>query len=262
MIDRPTDGRNKEIIMTREVKKPEVRKNEILATAQRFFFEKGFESTSIQDIIDKLGIAKGTFYHYFNSKTDLLDQLINSITDEMYAVLTPIAKSDKTAIEKFNTMFREGTAFKMTNPEVFIIMLKVLFTDENTILRTKMYRKMVEKLTPMYAEIIKQGNEENMFHVSMSPDDIAELLLQIGAILNETICRLMLQKDMTPKLLTELIQNKITVYQDTMENILHTPHGSIEYLQQGNLEDMVNVYFQQLTTALQIDKDRLYQRGY
>ena len=149
----------------------------------------------------------------------------------------------------------------MTNPEVFIIMLKVLFTDENTILRTKMYRKMVEKLTPVYAEIIKQGNEEGVFHVSM-PDDIAEMLLQIGAILNETICRLMLQKNMTPGLLTDLIQNKITVYQNTMENILHTQHGSIKFLREGNLEDMVRVYFEQLTSAPQPDKDRLYQRGY
>ena len=248
--------------MTREVKKPEIRKNEILATAQRFFFNKGFEGTSIQDIIDELGIAKGTFYHYFNSKTDLLDQLINSITDEMYSVLTPIVKSEMTAIDKFNTMFREGSAFKMSNPEVFIMMLKVLFTDENTILRTKIYRKMVEKLTPMYAEIIKQGNEEGVFHVSMSPEDIAELLLQVGANLNETICRLMLRKDMKPKLLTEQIRTKIAVYQDTMENILHTPHGSIKFIQQGNLEDVVKIYFQELTPASSIDKDRLYQRGY
>lgn len=247
--------------MTREVKKPEIRKNEILATAQRFFFEKGFDSTSIQDIIDALGIAKGTFYHYFNSKTELLDQLMESVTDDMYSVLTPIVKSDIPAVDKFNTMFREGTAFKITNPEVFIIMLKVMFTDENTLLRTKMYRKMVEKLTPMYIDIIKQGNDEGVFHVSM-PDDIAELLLQIGANMNETICRLMLKKDTTPKALTQLIQNKITVYQDTMENILHTPHGSIKFLQQGSLEDMVTVYCQQLTTVSQPDQDRLYQRSY
>lgn len=248
--------------MTREVKKPEIRKNEILAIAQRFFFDKGFESTSIQDIIDELGIAKGTFYHYFNSKIDLLDQLINSITDEMYSVLSPIVKSNMTAIDKFNTMFREGSAFKMSNPEVFIIMLKVLFTDENTILRTKIYRKMVEKLTPMYAEIIEQGNEEGVFHVSMSPEDIAELLLQVGANLNETICRLMLRKDMTPKLLTDQIRTKITVYQDTMENILHTPHGSIKFVQQGNLEDVVKIYFQQLADDRPTDKDSFYQRGY
>lgn len=246
--------------MPREVKSPEIRKNEILVTAQRFFFNKGFESTSIQDIIDELGIAKGTFYHYFNSKTDLLDQLINSITDEMYSLLTPIVKSDMTAIEKFNTMFREGTAFKMNNPEVFIIMLKVLFTDENTILRTKMYRKMVEKMTSMYAEIIQQGNDEGVFHVSM-PDDIAELLLQIATLLNETICRIMLRKDTDQRILTDMIRTKLAVYQDTMENILHTPHGSITLLE-GDLEDMVKTYLQQITQPPRSTEERLYQRGY
>jgi AcrR family transcriptional regulator len=247
--------------MTREVKKPEIRKNEILATAQRFFFRKGFDSTSIQDIIDDLGIAKGTFYHYFNSKTDLLDQLLNSITDEMYSVLTPIVKSNRTAIDKFNTMFREGAAFKMTNPEVFVIMLKVLFTDENTILRMKMYRKMIEKNTPIYADIIKQGNDEGVFHVSM-PEDTAEFLLQVGANWNETICRLLLKKDMTLKVLSELIQTKVTVYQYAMEDILHTQHGNIKFFQQGNLKDMVRLYLEQLNTAFPADHDRLYQRGY
>jgi len=51
--------------MTRVVKKPDVRKNEILDAAQDFFFRKGYESTTIQDILDKLSIAKGTFYYYF-----------------------------------------------------------------------------------------------------------------------------------------------------------------------------------------------------
>jgi len=247
--------------MTREVKKPEIRKNEILAAAQRFFFQKGFDSTSIQDIIDELGIAKGTFYHYFNSKIDLLDQLMDSITDEMYAVLFPIVKSDIPAIDKFNTMFREGTAFKMTNAEVFIIMLKALFKDENTILRTKMYRKMVEKLTPMYADIIKQGNDEGVFQVSM-PRDIAELLLQVGANLNETICRLMLRTGNTAETLIDLIRNKVAAYQNAMEDVLHTQHGSIKFLQEDNFEETVKLYCQQLAKAPQIDQDRLYQLGY
>ena len=51
------------------------RKNEIFDCAGELFYTEGYEKTSIQQIIDKLGIAKGTFYHYFSSKFDLLNQL-------------------------------------------------------------------------------------------------------------------------------------------------------------------------------------------
>ena len=54
--------------MARTVKEPDVRRNEILDVAQQFFYTKGYEQTSVHDIIDQIGIAKGTFYHYFGSK--------------------------------------------------------------------------------------------------------------------------------------------------------------------------------------------------
>ena len=50
------------------MKKGELRKEAIMKTAEKLFFEKGFGETSIQDILDELRISKGGFYHYFDSK--------------------------------------------------------------------------------------------------------------------------------------------------------------------------------------------------
>ena len=62
--------------MVRIVKEHEERKNELLDAAQALFYQNGYETTSVAKIIDSVGIAKGTFYHYFKSKTDLLDQIV------------------------------------------------------------------------------------------------------------------------------------------------------------------------------------------
>lgn len=62
-------------------KEREVRRKEILDTAEGFFSEKGYEATSVQDLIDAIGTAKGTFYHYFQSKEDLLDA--NAMVERM-----------------------------------------------------------------------------------------------------------------------------------------------------------------------------------
>jgi AcrR family transcriptional regulator len=55
------------------------RKQLVIQKAHQLFVEKGFQSTSIQDILDYSGIAKGTFYNYFSSKNELLIELFKSI---------------------------------------------------------------------------------------------------------------------------------------------------------------------------------------
>ncbi|MFC4319995.1 TetR/AcrR family transcriptional regulator [Litchfieldia salsa] len=61
------------------------RKQHVIQKAHQLFIEKGFQSTSIQDILDYSGIAKGTFYNYFSSKNELLIELFKSIFLEIEA---------------------------------------------------------------------------------------------------------------------------------------------------------------------------------
>ena len=49
---------------------------DILSTAYDFFIEKGYEKTSVQDIINELGISKGAIYHYFKSKEEILQSVL------------------------------------------------------------------------------------------------------------------------------------------------------------------------------------------
>ena len=66
--------------MARIVKAHDVRKKEILDTAYALIYSVGYEQTTIEAIIGEMGIAKGTFYHYFKSKLDLLDSLVERMT--------------------------------------------------------------------------------------------------------------------------------------------------------------------------------------
>ena len=56
-------------------RQPELRSNEILDAAASLFVEKGVAATSIDDIVERAGVAKGTFYHYFSDRTAMLDAL-------------------------------------------------------------------------------------------------------------------------------------------------------------------------------------------
>lgn len=64
------------IIISKIQEKKSEKENNILKSAYKLFTEKGINSTSIQDIVDDAGIAKGTFYLYFKDKYDLQNKLI------------------------------------------------------------------------------------------------------------------------------------------------------------------------------------------
>lgn len=62
--------------------KGEKRKQELLQIAYRLFLTKGYEETSVDEIIEEAKIAKGTFYYHFKSKEELLEALINKMITE------------------------------------------------------------------------------------------------------------------------------------------------------------------------------------
>ncbi|MFZ1770865.1 MAG: TetR/AcrR family transcriptional regulator, partial [Caldilinea sp.] len=76
--------------MARTVKEYDERYNEFLHVGQRLFYQKGYAQTSVQDIIGEMGVAKGLFYYYFPSKTDLLDAILERIGGQVLAALEPM----------------------------------------------------------------------------------------------------------------------------------------------------------------------------
>ncbi|MDT2046066.1 TetR/AcrR family transcriptional regulator [Priestia flexa] len=55
----------------------------MLKSAHKLFVEKGFQATSIQDIVEDSGISKGTFYNYFSSKNELVIKIFESVYNEL-----------------------------------------------------------------------------------------------------------------------------------------------------------------------------------
>ena len=80
---KPTACLLESVISMRVVKEAEERKNEILDAAEELFVTKGYDGTSTGDILDKVGIARGTLYYHFKSKEDILDALIERISASM-----------------------------------------------------------------------------------------------------------------------------------------------------------------------------------
>ena len=86
---------------------PEVTERRILAAAKKLFAEKGYDKTSIQDIIDKLGdLSRGAIYHHFKSKEAILERLNTDDWHASQALCDELAKrDDMNAMEKLRSLF-------------------------------------------------------------------------------------------------------------------------------------------------------------
>ena len=213
--------------MTRIIKAPDVRRSEILDVAQRLIYLKGYEQTSVQDIITEIGIAKGTFYHYFSSKQDLLDAMIERMIDQTLQTVEPIVKDDQlNALEKFTRFFAYIESWKIENKTFLLEVLKVWHKDENAIFRQKMGVETTRAVAPVLAKIIQQGVVEGIF-VTDYPEDLAEVILQIGQPLSETATELLLNIEQDEHTL-EIITRKVNVYERAIERVLGAPPNSLK----------------------------------
>ena len=133
------------------------RKSEILDMAGSMFFSNGYEDTSINDLIKKLGIAKGTFYHYFKSKEELLNHVINEVNKEIVKNISEIASLDRPADEK---LFMAISALKVENHNMIT---DHMHKPENALLHQKTLNGILKDVTPYFENIIKEGNRSNVF---------------------------------------------------------------------------------------------------
>lgn len=158
--------------MARIVKKPEERRRELVAAAEELFRQKQYENTTMKDIMDKVGISKGAIYHYFTSKEDLLEAVIDqSVEDYIAAMQQVLDEAEGTGLDKMCALITAGDVSADQEG-----ILEVLHRPGNIGMHTRQTAQVISKLAPLYAEAIRQGCEEGIFQTE-HPLACAELLL-------------------------------------------------------------------------------------
>ena len=79
------------------------RRDELLAIAAGLFADKGFKNTTVRDIADAAGILSGSLYHHFDSKESMIDEILRTFQDELFAAYDEVLASDddpRTKIER------------------------------------------------------------------------------------------------------------------------------------------------------------------
>jgi TetR/AcrR family transcriptional regulator, cholesterol catabolism regulator len=150
---------------TRIVKSAADRRSELLDTALRLFLTHGYERVAVQDLTDAVGVAKGTFYHYFDSKAELLAEVCQwQAGVALAAAERTLAATPGDAVARLRAVITMLWGWKRDNPELAETYSRVLYSDENQALRLRLQGSLAE-FHPLLTEIVAQGRAEGLFAV-------------------------------------------------------------------------------------------------
>lgn len=129
-------------------------KKDIKEAAKKLFAEKGVDSISINDIVSEAGIAKGTFYNYYKSKNELIDDVFTEISEKIIADI-PVFSTNKQAEEITIDSVLEVIDYVFLEAKKNISFLKIMKNDLSYEENFNYKKHFVEALKAKFNEILK-----------------------------------------------------------------------------------------------------------
>src|SRR5580704_4649125 len=212
----------------RVLKAPEVRRAELLDCAQRLFLTRGYEQTTINDVIVATGLSKGAFYHHFRAKEDLLEAIAGRFARESLAFMDALrADTELDALSRLNLLLSLGREWKREHIAELHAMFTTLLDPQNAMLYQRIVEAVFRVLSPALAAIIAQGQAEGVFGVG-DPALAAEVLLGLANGRRALVISALAEPDIDTAL--AMIAGRVRAEEEIADRILGLSPGSVDLM--------------------------------
>jgi AcrR family transcriptional regulator len=206
-----------------------IRRDAFLDAAERLIRTCGYEEMTVQDVLDELGASKGAFYHYFDSKEALLEAVIERMTEAGLAVIRPIAADPSLpAAAKLQLIFSTAGRWKTERSDLLLGVMRSWYSDENELVRARVARAAFARLTPILAEVIREGVAQGALDPS-APDETAVVLMGLFNGSGDAIGRLVLDRQ-EGLVSFEEAERFVAAHAEAIERILGLPPRSFVFI--------------------------------
>ena len=201
----------------RIVKEAGERRNEILDAADELFGQKGFDGTSTNDILEKVGIARGTLYYHFKSKEDIMDALIERYNVRLLGAAQEIA-ADK-SIPVNERIIRVVMALNISGGSGKEIM-EHIHKPQNALMHQKIQKVIINGVTPIMTGIIREGIEQGLFSTPFPYECMEMVVVYTNTVFDD---------DMV-KMTNEERASRIQAFVFNAERLLGAESGGLMYV--------------------------------
>lgn len=181
-------------------KHPEETVAKILDVALELFFTKGYDNTSIQDIIDNLGgLTKGAVYHHFKSKDEILSAALDRENQSLYRELKTIRDDARmTGLEKLQALFHASV--NGAQLEIWSHIAPSTDPVKNSRLLGLQYESVFAETAPYYVRpIIEQGVRDGSIRTE-HPKELSEVLVLLANLWASPMFRMATPEDMRARI--------------------------------------------------------------
>lgn len=191
--------------------KGEKRKQELLKIAYQMFIQKGYEETSIDEIIAEAHIAKGTYYYHFPSKEALLEEVINMMIEDEVCRAKEVVSAQMPVPQKL-----AGIVVSLRPEQGESNIADALNQRENIIMHEKIGRKIVEEAVPLLADVVEQGIAQGMFTCDHVKERVRMILIVSQHLFDNG----------------NFSYGEVEVFIDMVEKTLGAPSGTLGFIRQ------------------------------
>lgn len=159
-------------------KYPEVTVDKILEVSERLFLEKGYDNTTIQNIVDELGgLTKGAVYHHFKSK----EEIMNALGTKMFSNNNPFEvvrkRTDLNGLEKM----RMAIILNQSDEKQVELSKQAIPLLKNPHVLARMIEENRRTLCPYWLELIEEGKRDGSIHTEYAKE-LSEFLIVIDLL--------------------------------------------------------------------------------
>ncbi len=232
------------------MKKGDARRSELLAASEKLFYTKGYENTSVQDILDAVGFSKGGFYHHFDSKLAVLEAICQQRAEETcQSAMRAAAQPNLTASEKLNVLLASSTLWQSDNPGFVMLLIQAAYCENGALMREKMKACQLSGMQAVLENVLREGVESGEFFVE-DTETTAALVLRLYMQFADEIAFLLANEENELPLCEKAIA-QMRAYCTAIERLLLAPFGSIVLIETRDLQVLVQ----------RISKERLRKRA-
>jgi AcrR family transcriptional regulator len=201
-----------------------VRRDAFVDVGQRLIQTKGYEAFSIQDVLDELDASKGAFYHYFGSKADLLEAVVDRMGDAVELTWAdPMSRPGLSAQERLESVFALTAQWKNARRELVLGVLEAWMSDHNAIVRDKLRALVASRMTALLTTILRQGVEDGDFTVT-DPEASAHVIVGLVQAVQERAGEL------------DEVMRTFDAFREAFERIVGVPPNSVRFVDRQTID--------------------------
>lgn len=211
------------------MRKGEAKRQEMLAASEKLFLSKGYDATSVQDILDVLHASKGGFYHHFASKEDVLKLLCAQRAERAAAHAAKLLENAQGDMARINAVLRSFMPLHQEESEFVRMLMPLIERSEGRAMAMIYQDALREHFLPLLSQEVARAAENATVYLPVR--GMEEMVLHlVNCCWMSVVAEISETNREGQRVEAGTLLSKMERYRRAVEVLLDAPYGSVEIL--------------------------------